>query len=42
MHYVLSRYAVSMFNFPEAYRIMGTNVGNNTFKSEFESKLKQS
>lgn len=39
MYYALSRYAVSVFNFPEADRIMGTNVGNNTFKSEFESEL---
>jgi len=41
IQYILSRYAVSMFDFSKAYRIMGTDVGNNTFKSEFESKLKQ-
>jgi len=38
---VLSRYAVSMFDFSKAYRIVGTDVGNNTFKSEFESELEQ-
>jgi len=38
---VLSRYAVSMLDFSKAYRIVGTDVGNDTFKSEFESELKQ-
>lgn len=41
MLYILFRYAVSMLNFLEAYRTMGTNVGNNTVKSEFESELEQ-
>lgn len=41
MLYVSSRYAVSMLNFPEAHRIMGTNVGNNTFKSKFKSEFEQ-
>jgi len=37
----VSRYAVSMLNFPKAYRIMGANVGNNTSKLEFKSGFEQ-
>jgi len=32
---VLSRYAVSTLDFSKTYRIVGTNVENDTFKSEF-------
>lgn len=38
---VLSRYAVSMLNFPKAYRIMGANVGNDTPEPESESGFEQ-